>query len=794
MNRLVSLLVCLISSGFFFSLPARAQCDSGQAQVIIHIRPDQYTWEISWQLEDINGMLLASGTYNSDTICVPASTCLRFTIRDTYGDGLLDGGFYRVLHNGQIIVEDSAFGFFQQTAFNCPPGSDCRNVIPVVPGIYEATQRNAWYSFVPDSSGMYFISTCGMNTCDTRLWVYDRCEGLVPSNTNTGTIYYDDNNGGCGSQARVNALLSAGKTYYIRVGDARDDCSAGIHWSLSYNGPVSGCMDPLACNFDPLATLSDTCYYPGNALCPQGQPDLVVLEAPLRTSIQLARVIADACTIEEGCLTAYGNRDVIRFSTHIQNTGTADYYVGTPETHPSQFSYGNCHGHWHYEGYAEYILYDIAGQAIPVGFKNGFCIMDLECSNEGSFRYGCDNMGISAGCGDIYNRDIDCQWIDITDVDTGFYTLVVRVNWDRSPDALGRGELSYTNNWAQVCIRISRAGNGMLSVSVMDDCLPYVDCSGEIYGNKQLDCTGLCGGTKQVGDLNASGSQELADAHAYVNGILGNDLAVIPCNDVNLDGRITVYDAAKVSSCVNYGESHLHQGNVPHNHCDFPGGRLNPSDTVGLQILSVDFAEQYVDIGIRNPTTRVTAYEFDLNGITVWNAESLADPDEFPVQPEFLVGGTKIIGLSYQDSSIGRNISPGPLVRVYFRERTGDTICISTIRDIVNGLFEQTHTRIEGDCFVVDVTGKGSFVPAARFRLLPNPASSEVMIDLHLPERDNAILLLSDITGRVLRQTVLDSPADHQLAWDLENIPAGIYVVQLQSPRGTVSRKLVIAK
>ena len=39
---------------------------------------------------------------------------------------------------------------------------------------------------------------------------YDYCTGLLWDDTNIGTIYYDDNNGGCGLQAQVNALLAGG--------------------------------------------------------------------------------------------------------------------------------------------------------------------------------------------------------------------------------------------------------------------------------------------------------------------------------------------------------------------------------------------------------------------------------------------------------------------------------------------------------------------------------------------------------------------------------------------------------
>lgn len=45
------------------------------------------------------------------------------------------------------------------------------------------------------------------------------------------------------------------------------------------------------------------------------------------------------------------------------------------------------------------------------------------------------------------------DWISLT-VPSGRYTLVVRVNWNQLPDALGRVEKDFDRNWAQVCFNL----------------------------------------------------------------------------------------------------------------------------------------------------------------------------------------------------------------------------------------------------------------------------------------------------------------------------------------------------
>ena len=46
--------------------------------------------------------------------------------------------------------------------------------------------------------------------------MYDYCSMSNFDDTNIGTIYYDDNQGGCEEEASQTMLLEAGVTYWIR--------------------------------------------------------------------------------------------------------------------------------------------------------------------------------------------------------------------------------------------------------------------------------------------------------------------------------------------------------------------------------------------------------------------------------------------------------------------------------------------------------------------------------------------------------------------------------------------------
>jgi len=193
-------------------------------------------------------------------------------------------------------------------------------------------------------------------------------------------------------------------------------------------------------------------------------PDLFVEESQLDIEEGMIFVEDDDCVLVEGCVGGTGWRRVLTFTTYTPNSGSRDLTMGVPSNHPDLFHYSECHNHYHFDGYATYELVDDGG-IVATGHKQAFCLLDW-----GSWawpgeqaHYNCSNQGIGRGWydeyyamwqGDIY-AGLDCQWIDITDVDPGAYTLRVAVN----PPAAGTAvpplvEIDYTNNVAEADVMI----------------------------------------------------------------------------------------------------------------------------------------------------------------------------------------------------------------------------------------------------------------------------------------------------------------------------------------------------
>jgi hypothetical protein len=213
-------------------------------------------------------------------------------------------------------------------------------------------------------------------------------------------------------------------------------------------------------------------------------PDLIVDRRALRTDRMITQEFIETnnCQLIEGCVTTSGWRRFLRFTTTTPNRGETALVIGAPAECALLFHFSECHGHYHLEQYTDYRLWTKNGfrtwrkdrdWSLPVsaetnqallatlresnglltGRKQGFCMVDSRAykSKERGVYFDCiANQGISAGWADVYDKRLDCQYVDITGLPSGHYTLEVEVNSDRVLP-----ESNYRNNSTTVPVKVA---------------------------------------------------------------------------------------------------------------------------------------------------------------------------------------------------------------------------------------------------------------------------------------------------------------------------------------------------
>ena len=165
-----------------------------------------------------------------------------------------------------------------------------------------------------------------------------------------------------------------------------------------------------------------------------GKPDLTV--DPQRFGSQMEIVdrffTETGCAYQEGAVGGTGYRRILRFDTVVMNGGDGDLKVGNRSDpnnpYADYFFFATCHGHYHIRDFSVYELLDSNGVVVS-GQKGGFCFEDSFKYDGGkSNGYDCANQGITSGWGDWYYKQLTGQWIDITGIPEGDYTVRVRIN------------------------------------------------------------------------------------------------------------------------------------------------------------------------------------------------------------------------------------------------------------------------------------------------------------------------------------------------------------------------------
>ncbi|XP_041913235.1 lysyl oxidase-like 5a isoform X1 [Alosa sapidissima] len=191
-----------------------------------------------------------------------------------------------------------------------------------------------------------------------------------------------------------------------------------------------------------------------------GLPDLIPDPYYIQAAsyIQRVQMYALRCAAEENCLSrsAYSPsvrdldyRVLLRFPQRVKNQGTADFLPVKPR---HEWEWHSCHQHYHsMEAFSNYDLLEISSERkVAEGHKASFCLEDTSCDHGVRRRYACTvhTQGLGPGCYDTYHANIDCQWIDITDVPPGNYILKVTVNPSRQVE-----ESDFSNNVVRCDVR-----------------------------------------------------------------------------------------------------------------------------------------------------------------------------------------------------------------------------------------------------------------------------------------------------------------------------------------------------
>ena len=192
----------------------------------------------------------------------------------------------------------------------------------------------------------------------------------------------------------------------------------------------------------------------------QSLPDLVPEVSDVHAVFGASVPVGD---LVEGCATATDGLDLLRLALTTRNDGPADLTLGDPLCPDCAANPGaSCadgsfvcspaggHNHPHYQNFLRYELLDARVTQVGLGGKRSFCLAESGCLGPAS-RHTCSNQGLAAGCWDIYPSYLGCQYIEVTGVPSGSYTLRVTVD-----PGLEIAEADETNNVLERAVQIRR--------------------------------------------------------------------------------------------------------------------------------------------------------------------------------------------------------------------------------------------------------------------------------------------------------------------------------------------------
>ena len=372
-------------------------------------------------------------------------------------------------------------------------------------------------------------------------------------------------------------------------------------------------------------------------------PDLIIWGPAASPSFITRTFSSNDCEVLEGCATV-GTHRLLTFTTETRNIGGGDLVIGNPATN-SLFEWASCHGHYHFEQFADYTLLDTNGNLVAAGHKVGFCLEDVRAwspTANPATRYNCNNQGIQAGWSDVYAAGLPCQYIDITGLDPGSYTLRMVVN----PVGL-LAESNTNNNVTEVPVTIP------------------VDCTSPASNDNFIIPTLLSASPLSLSQYNACSSKEPGEPnHAGNPGghsvwftwtPASNQTAIVTTRRSDFDTLLAVYTGNTVSTLSLIASNDDVAPTIHQSALSFAASAGTPyriavdgyNGAVGTVVLNLnppandDFANALVVAGASGGVSSYTigaskepgepAHAFDVGGHSVWYrwTAPLSGPVEF---------------------------------------------------------------------------------------------------------------------------------------------------------------------
>jgi hypothetical protein len=174
-------------------------------------------------------------------------------------------------------------------------------------------------------------------------------------------------------------------------------------------------------------------------------PDLQLIEEEFKENRVVYKYIpANSCTVVEQCVGGPGWRRLLQFSTSDKNMGSktlevgyVDYYLSGKNGYVSDwglFEFSACHQHYHFQHYGDFHY------GPEIERKNGFCLQSTarvgnhESGPLTNAYGGCDHQGVEASWADQYKAGLECQWVDVTTVDTSTRAKTYPLSFTSNPD------------------------------------------------------------------------------------------------------------------------------------------------------------------------------------------------------------------------------------------------------------------------------------------------------------------------------------------------------------------------